>query len=71
MDFFMSLTNPMTLASKMKEFLSFKWILQFFTPTGILAIFGLKFQPSFILIFYSAAKVGLVVLFGNGGYGKY
>ena len=52
-DFFASLTNPMTLASKMKEFLSFQWILQFFTPTGILAIFGLKFTP-LTLIPYAA-----------------
>ena len=44
-DFFASLTNPMTLASKMTEFLSFQWILQFFTPTGILDIFGVKFNP--------------------------
>jgi hypothetical protein len=52
-DFFKSLTNPMTLASKMKEFLSFQWILQYFTPTGILAIFGLKFSPA-ALIPYAA-----------------
>ena len=52
-DFFASLTNPMTLASKMKEFLSFEWILQFFTPTGILSIFGLKFSP-LTLIPYAA-----------------
>ena len=52
-DFFKSLTNPMTLASKMKEFLSFQWILQYFTPTGILAIFGLKFAP-LTLIPYAA-----------------
>jgi hypothetical protein len=56
MDFFMSLTNPMTLASKMKEFLSFKWILKFFTPTGILDIFGLKFQP-LVLIPYAASAM--------------
>ena len=64
MDFFMSLTNPMTLASKMKEFLSFKWILQFFTPTGILALFGLKFQP-LVLIPYAAAAMS-----ATGKYGK-
>jgi hypothetical protein len=64
MDFFMSLTNPMTLASKMKEFLSFKWILQFFTPTGILALFGLKFQP-LVLIPYAASAMA-----ATGKYGK-
>ena len=52
-DFFASLTNPMTLASKMKEFLSFEWILKFFTPTGILDIFGVKFNP-LTLIPYAA-----------------
>lgn len=52
-DFFKSLTNPFTLASKMKEFLSFQWILKFFTPTGILDIFGVKFVP-LTLIPYSA-----------------
>jgi hypothetical protein len=52
-DFFKSLTNPMTLASKMKEFLSFQWILKFFTPTGILDIFGVKFNP-LTLIPYAA-----------------
>ena len=51
-DFFTSLTNPMTLVSKMKEFLSFEWILKFFTPTGILDIFGVKFNP-LILIKYA------------------
>ena len=53
-DFFASITNPMTLASKMKEFLSFEWILKFVTPTGILDIFGVKFNP-LILIPYSVA----------------
>jgi len=64
MDFFMSLTNPMTLASKMKEFLSFQWILQFFTPTGILAIFGLKFQP-LVLIPYAASAAAAKGKFGG------
>lgn len=63
MDFFMSLTNPMTLASKMKEFLSFQWILQFFTPTGILALFGLKFQP-LVLIPYAAAAMSATGKYG-------
>jgi hypothetical protein len=64
MDFFMSLTNPMTLASKMKEFLSFQWILQFFTPTGILALFGLKFQP-LVLIPYAAAAMAATGKYGS------
>ena len=44
-DFFISLTNPFKLASKMKEFLSFKWILKYVSPTYILDIFGFKFKP--------------------------
>jgi hypothetical protein len=48
----------------MKEFLSFQWILQFFTPTGILALFGLKFQP-LVLIPYAASAMA-----ATGKYGK-
>ena len=76
MDFFMSLTNPMKLASKMKEFLSFEWILQFFTPTGILSIFGLKFQP-LVLIPYTAiataatGKIGGKIAAGKADMSKY
>ena len=64
MDFFMSLTNPMTLASKMKEFLSFQWILQFFKPDDVLAIFGLKFQP-LVLIPYAASATAATGKFGG------
>ncbi len=46
MDFFKSLTNPLTLPSKIKEFLSFSWITQFFSPTGLLEMIGIKFDPS-------------------------
>lgn len=56
-DFFMSLTNPMTLASKMKEFLSFKWILKFFKPADVLSIFGLKFQPLVLVPYAASAAV--------------
>ena len=55
-DFFISLTNPFTLASKMKEFLSFKWILKFVSPTYILDIFGFKFKPEKLASF--AGKSG-------------
>ena len=48
MDFFKSLTNPLTLPVKIAEFLSFKWIMDFFTPKGILEILGLKFKPELI-----------------------
>lgn len=44
LNFFKSITNPMKLASKMKEFLSFKWIKQFLSPKDILENFGFKFN---------------------------
>lgn len=44
MDFFKSLSSLPTLPDKMKEFLSFKWILDFFSPTGLLALAGIKFD---------------------------
>ena len=56
-DFFASLTNPLTLASKMTEFLSFDWILKFVTPTGILDIFGVKFNPLTLIQYAAEAAV--------------
>jgi hypothetical protein len=46
MNFFKSLTNPMTLPAKMIEFLSFKWIMDFFTPIGIMKMLGIKMDPT-------------------------
>lgn len=46
LDFFKSLINPMMLPSKIIEFLSFKWIMKFFSPEGLLGAFGIKFDPS-------------------------
>ena len=46
LDFFKSLTNPMMLPAKMIEFLSFKWILDFFTPKGIMKLAGIEFDPA-------------------------
>jgi hypothetical protein len=48
MDFFKSLSNPLTLPSKIIEFISFKWILDFFTPKGILDLLGIKFEPGVV-----------------------
>ncbi len=45
MEFFKSLTNPLTLVPKMIEFLSFSWIMKFFTPIGILNLAGVVFEP--------------------------
>ena len=46
MNFFKSLTNPMALPGKIIEFLSFKWIMDFFTPIGILKMLGIKMDPT-------------------------
>jgi hypothetical protein len=46
MNFFKSLTNPVALPGKIIEFLSFKWIMEFFSPVGILKMAGVKFDPS-------------------------
>ena len=45
MNFFLSLANPVTLPQKIIELLSFKWVMQFFTPKGLLEIAGIRFKP--------------------------
>lgn len=57
MDFFKSLTNPMTLPAKMAEFLSFSWIMKFFTPKGVLELAGIKFNPEKVGEWLSAASI--------------
>lgn len=49
MNFFKSLTNPLTLPSKIVELLSFSWLMKFFTPLGILELAGVVFKPEEIL----------------------
>lgn len=56
MDFFQSLSSLPTLPDKMKEFLSFKWILDFFSPTGLLALAGIKFDIPKLLGWVSNLK---------------
>ena len=46
MNFFKSLTNPVALPGKIIQFLSFKWIMDFFSPMGILKMAGVNFDPS-------------------------
>lgn len=57
MDFFKSLSNPLTLPSKIVELLSFSWIMKFFTPLGILELAGIKFEPKKILEWCALVKV--------------
>jgi hypothetical protein len=49
MDFFKSLTSLPTLPSKMSDFLSFKWILDFFKPATLLSLAGITFDVSKLL----------------------
>ena len=56
MDFFKSLTNPLTLPTKMIEFLSFSWLMEFFTPKGLLGLAGIKFNPTLISDWISSPK---------------
>jgi len=46
MNFFKGLTNPMTLPGEIVKFLSFKWIMDFFTPIGIMKMLGIKMDPT-------------------------
>jgi len=45
MNFFKSLTNPLTLPSKIIELLSFSWIMDIMSPAGMLKLVGIKFKP--------------------------
>ena len=56
MDFFKSLTNPIKLPGKIAEFLSFSWIMDFFTPKGIMNIMGIKFKPELLTNWISIAS---------------
>jgi len=58
MDFFKSLTNPIKLPAKIAEFLSFSWILDFFTPKGIMEIMGIKFKPELLPTWIAIASSG-------------
>ena len=43
-DLFKKITNPLTLIPTITEFMTFKWILEFFSPTFIMKIVGIKFD---------------------------
>ena len=55
LDFFKSLTNPLALPTKILELLSFKWLLKFVTPKGILELLNIKFNPDLIFKWISTA----------------
>ena len=56
LDFFKSLTDPTKIPDQMKEFLSFKWIMEFFSPKGILEMAGIKFNPEKISEWCKASR---------------
>jgi len=56
MNFFKSLTNPMALPGKIIEFLSFKWIMDFFSAKGLMKMAGIEFDPSLIPGWLEKAK---------------
>ena len=63
-DFFKKLVNPIKFPGLIAEFLSFKWIMQFFTPKGLLELAGIKFKPE-KLIEWCVAVNAPNPLFGN------
>ena len=67
MDFFKSLKNPMKLPAKIIELLSFKWIMKFFSPQGLLKTAGVEFNPSIIKEYASLSKIPNTPGFEAGG----
>lgn len=57
LNFFKSLVNPLTLPKKIIEFLSFKWIMEFFSPKGILKMAGIEFNPAIAKEYASLSKL--------------
>ena len=57
LDFFKRLVNPLKFPSLIAEFLSFKWIMTFFTPKGLLEMAGIKFNPEKVIEWCIAVNV--------------
>ncbi len=57
LDFFKKLVNPVKFPGLMIEFLSFKWIMQFFTPKGLLELAGIKFKPEKVVEWCIAVNI--------------
>lgn len=57
LDFFKSLINPMMLPAKIVELLSFKWIMKFFSPDGLLKTAGINFNPAIVQEWVSLASI--------------
>jgi hypothetical protein len=70
-DFFKKLLNPIKFPGLMVEFLSFKWIMQFFTPKGLLDIAGIKFNPEKVAEWCIAVNVPNPLFGRIPGVGQY
>jgi len=57
LDFFKRLVNPVEFPKLIAEFLSFKWIMTFFTPKGLLEMAGIKFNPEKLIEWCIAVNV--------------
>ena len=57
LDFFKKLVNPIEFPKLIAEFLSFKWIMTFFTPKGLLEMAGIKFNPEKLIEWCIAVNV--------------
>jgi hypothetical protein len=44
-ELFKNMLNPFTMPQTVMEFLSFQWIMEYFTPTGLLKLAGVNFEP--------------------------
>ena len=44
-DLFKNMLNPFTMPQAVMEFLSFEWIMEYFTPIGLLKLAGVDFDP--------------------------
>lgn len=55
LDFFMSLLeNPLTIPTKIAEFLTFNWLVKLFKPAGLLYLAGIDFAPEKIAMWAAA-----------------
>lgn len=57
MNFFKSLTNPLTLPAKIVELLSFSWIMDIMSPVGLMKLIGIKFEPKKLAEWLALTKI--------------
>lgn len=57
LDLFSALANPTALPAKITEFLSFSWMLNLFTPKGLLTMAGIEFNPEVTAAWAASAAI--------------